>query len=99
MLVSSTLEKCFKTLFFPHRVGYLRCKYLSRQAYQDAANHVFEKRIDNCLRNYEVLRVLIKYNDIISDDIERNIKFYRVVRAIPPPPPPPNYYVQIYKHQ
>ena len=94
MLVSSTLEKCIKTLLFPHRAGNLRSKYLSRQAYQDAANHVFEKRIDNCFRNYEVLRVLIKYNDIISDDIEENIKFYRVVRVIPP-----NFYVQIYKNQ
>ena len=84
MLVSSVLEKCIKTLFFPHRGGNFRCKFLSRQAYQDTANHVFEKRKDNCFRNYEVLRVLIKYNDIIMNDIEENIKFYRVVRVIPP---------------
>ena len=69
---------------FPHRGGNLRSKFLSRQAYQDAANHVFEKRKDNCFRNYEVLRVLIKYNGITRNNIEENIKFYRVVRVIPP---------------
>ena len=84
MLVSSVLEKCIKTLFFSHRGCNLRSKFLSRQAYQDAANHVFEKRKDNCFRNYEVLRVLIKYNGIIRNNIEENIKFYRVVRVIPP---------------
>ena len=73
MLVSSVLEKCIKTLFFPHRGGNFRCKFLSRQANQDAANYVFEKREDNCFRNYEVLRVLIKYNGIIRDDIEEHI--------------------------
>ena len=94
MLVSSVLEKCFKTLFFPHRGGNFISKFLSRQAYQDAANHVFEKQKNNCFRNYEVLRVLIKYNGIIRNDIEENIEFYRVVRVIPP-----KYYVYIYKNQ
>ena len=69
---------------FPHRGGSLRSKFLSRQAYQNAANHVFEKRKDNRFRNYEVLRVLIKYNGIIRNNIEENIKFYRIVRVIPP---------------
>ena len=68
---------------FPHRGGNLRSQFLSRQAYQDAANLVFEKRKDNCFRNYEVLRVLIKYNGITRNNIEENIKFYRVVRVIP----------------
>ena len=94
MLVLSVLEKCIKTLFFPHRGGNFRSKFLSRQAYQDAANHVFEKRKDNCFKNYEVLRVLVKYNGIIRNDIEENIKFYGVVRVIPP-----KYYGQIYKDQ
>ena len=94
MLVSSVMEKCIKTLFFPHRGGNFRSKFLSLQAYQDAANHVFEKQKDNCFRNYELLRVLIKYNGIIRNDIEENIKLYRVVRVIPP-----KYYVQIYKNQ
>ena len=84
MLVPSVLEKCIKTLFFHHRGGNFRSKLLSPQAYQDAANHVFEKRKDNCFRNYEVLRVLIKYKGIIRNDIEENIKLYRVVRVIPP---------------
>ena len=43
----------------------------------------FEKPKDNCFRNYEVLRVLIKYNGITRNNIEKNIKFYRVVRVIP----------------
>ena len=30
---------------------------MSRHAYQDAANHVFEKRKDHCIGNYEVLRI------------------------------------------
>ena len=77
---------------FPHRGGNLRSKFLSRQAYQDEANHVFEKRKDNCFRNYEVLRVLIKYNGITRNNIEENIKFYRVVRVIPP-----KNYVYFYK--
>ena len=94
MLVSSVLEKCIKTLFFPHRGGNFRNTFLSLQAYQDAANHVFEKRKDNCFRNYEVLWFLIKYNGILKNDIEENIKFDRVVRVIPP-----KYYVQIYINQ
>ena len=69
---------------FAHRGGNLRSKFLSRQAYQNAANHVFEKQKDNCFRNCEVLRVLIKYNGILRNNIEENIKFYRVVRVIPP---------------
>ena len=84
MLVSSVLEKCIETLFFPHRGGNFRSKVLSRQAYQDVANHVFEKRKDNCFRSYEVLWVLIKYNGIIRNDIEENIKFDREVRVILP---------------
>ena len=94
MLVSSVLEKCIKTLFFPHRGGNFRSKFLSRQVYQDVANHVIEKRKDNCFRNYKVLGVLIKYNGIIRNDMEENIKFYRVVRVIPQ-----KYNVQIYKDQ
>ena len=84
MLVSSVLEKCIKTLFFHTGGGNLRRKFLSRQAYQGAANHVFEERKDNCFRNYEVLRVLINYNGITRNNIEENVKFYRVVRVIPP---------------
>ena len=94
MLVSSVLEKCIKTLFFPHRGGNFETEFLSRQAYQDAVNHVIEKQKDSCFRNYEVLRVPIKYNGIIRNDIEENIKIYRVVRVIPP-----KYYVKIYKNQ
>ena len=79
---------------FPHGGGNLRSKFLSNQAYQNAANHVFEMRKDNCFRNYEVLWVMIKYNGIVRNNIEENIKFYRVVRVIPP-----KYYVLIYKNQ
>ena len=77
-------KNAFKRCFFPHRGDNLRSKFLSRQAYQDVAKHVFEKRKDNCFRNYEVLGFLIKYSGIIRNDIEENIKFYRVVRVIHP---------------
>ena len=76
----NAFKRCFSTQGWQH----LKSKFLSRQAYQNAANHVFEKRKDNCFRNYEVLLVLIKYNGIIRNDIGENIKFYRVVRVIPP---------------
>ena len=56
MLVSIELEKCIKTLFFTQNDN-LRSQFPSRQAYQDAANQVFEKRKDNCFRTHEVLRV------------------------------------------
>ena len=77
MLVASVSENALKRCFFNTGVTTL-------EANQDAANHVFEKRKDNFYRNYEILRVLIKYNGIIRNDIEENIKFYRVVRVIPP---------------
>ena len=44
---------------------------------------IFLKRKDNCFRNYEVLWVLIKYNGITRNNIEENIKFYRVVGVSP----------------
>ena len=72
------------TFFDSYRESMLRSKFLSCQAYQDAANHVFETRKDNCFRNYEVVRVLIKYNGITRKNIEENIEFYRVVRVVPP---------------
>ena len=80
--VSSVLEKCIKTLFF-HMGWHFRSKFLSRQAYQDKANYVFEKQKDYCFKNYKVLRVLINYYGIIRNDIEAYIQFYRVVRVIP----------------
>ena len=71
-------KRCFST-----QGDNFRIKFLSRQAFQDATIHVFEKRKNNWFRNDEVLRVLIKCNGIIRNDIEGNIKFYRVVRVIP----------------
>ena len=94
MVVLSVLKKCIKTLFFPHRGGNFKIKFLSRQTYQDAANHVFEKQKDYCFGKYEALRVLIKYKGIIRNDIEENIQFYRVVRVIPP-----KCYVKMYENQ
>ena len=94
MLVSSVLGKCIKTLFFSTHAGNFSRKFLSRYAYQDAANHIFEKRKDYCLRYYEVLRVLINYNGIIRNDIEANIQFYRVGRVIPQ-----KYYIKFIKNK
>ena len=59
MLVSSVLENALKPCFSAQG-GNLRSKFLSHQSYQDATNHVFEKRKDYCFGNYELLRVLIK---------------------------------------
>ena len=55
MLISSVLENALKRCFSAHG-GNFRSKFLSCQAYmyQDAANHVFEKRKNYCFRNYEV---------------------------------------------
>ena len=55
----------------------------SRQACQNAVNHVFEKQIYIFLRNTQVLRIFTKNNGIIRNDIEENVLFYRVVRVIP----------------
>ena len=82
MLVSSVWENALKRCFSTQG-GNLGSKFLSRQAYQDAANHVFEKQNDYCFRNYELLRVLINNKGIIRNEIESNIQFYRVVRVIP----------------
>ena len=65
MHVSSVLEKCIKMLFFSTQGGIFKSKFLSRQAWQKAANYVFEKRKDN--RNYKVLQVLINYNGSIRN--------------------------------
>ena len=70
-------------MFFRYRGDSFGSRFLSRQAYQDAVNHVFEKRNDYCFRNYQVLRVFIKHNGITRNNIEANTLFYRVVRVIP----------------
>ena len=77
--------------------GNFRGKFLSRQAYQDAANHVFEKQKDYSCRKYGILRVFINYNGIIRNNIEANNQFYRVYRVVRVIPQ--KYYVQIYKNQ
>ena len=91
--VSSVLEKCIKTLFSTQD-GNFRSKFMSCQAYQDAANYVFEKGKDNCFRNNKVLRGFINNKGFIRNNIKANIHFYREVRVIPR-----KYYVQIYKYQ
>ena len=77
--MKNALKRCFSTQ------GWQLKKQISEPSgISNAANHVCEKRKDNCFRNYEVLRVLIKYNGITRNNIEENIKFYRVGRVIPP---------------
>ena len=93
MLVSSVLENALKRYFLTQG-GNLRSIFLSRQTYQGAAIHHFEKQKDYRFRNYELLRVLINNKGIIGNDIETNIRFYKVIRVIPQ-----KYYVQIYKNQ
>ena len=57
MLVVGVFEKCIKTLFLSTQGGNFRSKFLSRQAYQDAANHVFEKRKNFFLEIMKFCRV------------------------------------------
>ena len=74
----NALKRCFSTQ------GWQLKKQISEPSgISGCGKSCFRKRKDNCFRNYEVLRVLIKYNGITRNDIEENIKLYRVVRVIP----------------
>ena len=75
--------KCTKTEYFSHGGSNFASDFLSRQACQNAVNHVIEKQIYIFLRTGQVLRFYIKNNDIIRNDIEENVLFYRVVRVVP----------------
>ena len=81
--ISSVLVKCAKTEYFSHGGSNFASDFPSRQACQNAVNHVFEKQIYICLRIDQVLRIHAKNNGIIRNDIEGNVLFYRVVRVIP----------------
>ena len=81
--ISSVLVKCTKTEYFSHGDSNFASNFLSRQACQNAVNHVFEQQIDISIRIYQVLRIFTKNNGIIRNDIEGNILFYRVLRVIP----------------
>ena len=81
--ISSVLVKCTKIEYFSHGGSNFASNFPSRQAYQNAVNHVFEKQMYILLRITQVLRFFTKNNDIITNDIEGNVLFYRVVRVIP----------------
>ena len=63
--------------------GNFASNFPSRQACQNAVNHVFEKQIYIFLRTTRVLLFFTKNNGIIRNDIEGNVLFYREVRLIP----------------
>ena len=69
-----------ETEYFSHGGCNFASNFPSRQASQNAVNHVFEKQIYIFT---QVLRFFTKYNGIITNDIEGNVLFYRVVRIIP----------------
>ena len=75
--------KCTKTAYFSHGGSNFASGFPSRQACQNAVNHVFKKQINIFLRIDQVLRLFTKYDGIIRKDIERNVVFHRVVRVIP----------------
>ena len=70
-------------LFFTWGGGNFASGFPSRQACQNAVNHVFEYQINMFRRIDHVLRIFTKNNGIIRNDIEGNVLFYRVVRVIP----------------
>ena len=57
--------------------------FSSRQACQNAVNHVCESQMYSFLRIDQVLRIFTKNNGIIKNYIEGNALFYRNVRVIP----------------
>ena len=71
--------KCTKTEYFSHGVSNFASDFPSRQACQNAVNHVLELQIYMFLRIDQVLRIFTKINGIIRDDIEGNVLIYRVV--------------------
>ena len=80
---SSVLVKCTKTEYFSHGGSNFASDLPSRQACQNAVNHVFELQIYMFHRIDQVLCIFTKNNGIIRNDIEGNALFYRVVRVIP----------------
>ena len=81
--ISTVLVKCTKTEYFSHGGSNFASDFPSRQACQNAVNHVFEQQIYMFLRIDQVLRIFTKTNGMIRNDIEGNVLFYRVVRVIP----------------
>ena len=81
--ISSVLVKCTKTEYFSQGGSNFESDFLSRQACQNAVNHVFEKQIYFFRRITQVLRIFTKNNGITRNDTEENVLFYRVVRVIP----------------
>ena len=75
--------KCTKIEYFSHGGSNFASNFPSRQACQNAVNHVFEKQIYIFLRIDQVLRIFNKNNGIIGNDIVGNVLFYGVVRVIP----------------
>ena len=75
--------KCTKTEYFSHGGSNFASNFPSRQACQNAVNHVFEKQINFFLRITKVLRFYFYLkNGIIRNDIDGNVLFYMVVRVI-----------------
>ena len=72
-----------ETEYFSHGGSNFASNFQSRQACQNAVNHVFEKQIYIFLRITQVLRFFTKNNGIIRNDIGGNVLFYRVIRVIP----------------
>ena len=75
--------KYTKTEYFSHGGRNFASDFQSRQACQNAVNHVFELQINMFLLIDQILRIFTKNNGIIRNDIDGNVLLYRVVRVIP----------------
>ena len=71
-------------IVFSHGGTNFASDFPSRQACRNAVNHVFEKQIHNLLKIDQDLRFDTKNNGTIRNDIEENVLFYRLVRAMDP---------------
>ena len=81
--ISSVLVKCTKTEYFSHEGSNFASNFPSRQACQNAVNHVLNSKFIVFFELIKFYAFLLKQNGIIRNDIEGNVLFYRVVRVIP----------------
>ena len=77
------MVKCTKTEYFSHGGSNFANDFPSRQACQNAVNHVLNSKFIFFFELIKFYAFLLKNNGIIRNDIEGFFLFYRVVRVIP----------------
>ena len=73
--ISSVLVKCTKTEYFSHGGSNFASDFPSRQACQNAVNHVFEQQINIFRRIDQVLRIFTKIT-VLSETISREMFYF-----------------------